>query len=281
MPGSSHAAHPSAGERPGPGRQPAGGGQSARQVLLAAASVAVVAKDSRGRYWYVREILTEPGLRQVQETWTPPDGTRQWVWAGKKSNNHVMEFPHSPGFSVAGDLGSLWSLENLPPVPVSPRQARHIAQLRHQLGLYLQAHPGSLQPGVLTFGQLQKLPANPAALTAKIVAINSAAERWMPLLDTPRERVFLSLINLVGALPVPPQVRAAAFRAMAALPGVTSLGPTDGGQGLRFALGGSKSATIVVDPATSQVKEILTVVGVGGEVSSDSVAARWTSHRPK
>jgi hypothetical protein len=280
-PGGSPSARPSSGERPAPGGRPAGGGQSARQVLLAAASVAAVSKDARGRYWYVKETLTEPGYRQVQETWTPPYGTRQWVWAGKKSNNHVMEFPNTPGFALTGDIGSLWSLENLPAVHMSPRQMRHDMQIRRQLMLYLKAHPGSLQPGVLTFGQLQKLPANPVALTAKIVAINSAAKRWMPLPDPQREQVFLSLTNLVAGLPVPPQVRAAAFRAMAALPGVTSLGPADGGQGLRFGLGGSKSATLVVDPATSQVKETLTVVGVGGEVSSDSVAAQWTNHRPK
>ncbi|HEV2376678.1 MAG TPA: CU044_5270 family protein [Streptosporangiaceae bacterium] len=263
-PGGSPAAHSSSGERP------TGGGQPVRQVLLAAASVAAVSQDARGRYWYVKETLTEPGYRQVQETWTPPNGTRQWVWAGKKSNNRVMEFPNTPGFSLTGDIESLWSLENLPPVHVSPRPARHMLQLRRRL-----------KPGVLTFGQLQKLPANPAALTAKIVAINSAAERGIPLADPQREQVFLSLTNLVAGLPVPPQVRAAAFRAMAALPGVTSLGPTDGGQGLRFGLGGGKSATLVVDPATSQVKETLTVVGVGGEVSSDSVAAQWTNRRPR
>jgi hypothetical protein len=61
---------------------------------------------------------------------------------------------------------------------LGPWQARHALSARQRLRSYLLAHPGSLQPGVLTFGQLQKLPANPAALTAKIVAIDSAAEHW-------------------------------------------------------------------------------------------------------
>jgi hypothetical protein len=81
-------------------------------------------------------------------------------------------------------------------------------------------------------------------------------------------------------VPAPPQVRAAAFRAMAAMPGVTSLGPVHGGQRLRFSLGSHQFATLAVDPATSQVRDTLTVVGVHGEVSSDSVSAQWTNRLP-
>jgi hypothetical protein len=273
VPGSPPAAHPSASESPA-------GGQFAHQVLLAAASVAAVSQNTRGHYWYVDETAAGPGYRQVQKTWTSRYGTRQWVWAGRKTNNRVMEFSGTPGFSLSGDE-SLPQMENLPPIWATKRQARHWVQMREQLGHYLQAHPGALQPGVLSFGQLQKLPAVPAALTAKIVAIERTVDHWMPHRGPLGVQVFLCLTNLVAGAPVPPQVHAAAFRAIAALPGVTSLGPTGGGLGLRFRLGGSMSATLVVDSTTSQVRETLTVIGVGGEVSSDSVAAQWTSRLPK
>jgi len=44
--------------------------------------------------------------------------------------------------------------------------------------------------------------------------------------------VLTTLVRLLTDLPVPPAVRAAAFRALASMPSVTSLGPADGGQAL-------------------------------------------------
>jgi len=42
---------------------------------------------------------------------------------------------------------------------------------------------------------------------------------------------------------------------MASFPGVTSLGPVRGGQGLLFSLTGNQQARLVVDPATSRVRD--------------------------
>ena len=87
------------------------------------------------------------------------------------------------------------------------------------------------------------------------------------------------LISLQYQIPAPPKVRAAAFLALAGLPGVKSLGPVKGGVGLRinppgaFAYGGMK---LVVDPATSLVRS---------ETVGDAVTvikkAQWTNRLPR
>jgi hypothetical protein len=63
---------------------------------------------------------------------------------------------------------------------------------------------------------------------------------------------------------------------MASLPDVTSLGPVSGGEGLRISLSGNQHATLVVDPATSQVTDTLTF----SNGNSVSVIAGWTSQLP-
>jgi hypothetical protein len=161
----------------------------------------------------------------------------------------------------------LRQLQNLPPLP-------------QRLGDERRPPASSVPPGVVTFGQLQRLPTNPAALKAWIAAFTRNLEHAYNLPDPEHAAVFLSLTNLVAALPAPPAVRAAAFRAVATLPNVTGLGPVQGGQGLRLSLGGTEYATLVVNTATSQARDILTVSGVahgGGQVS---VTAHWVNRLP-
>ena len=67
---------------------------------------------------------------------------------------------------------------------------------------------------------------------------------------------------------------------MATLPNVTSLGPGHGGQVLRISLGGNRHATLVVDPATSQARESLTVSYGAHRVDSVFVSARWVNRLP-
>jgi hypothetical protein len=249
---------------PHTGRHDAGR-PSAWQVLLAAATAAAARPAGSGAYWYVTSIWVQPGYQETDETWSRRSGNPEWVWAGKKSGGRIIKIAVTTGYSLTGDPGILNQLENLPPLPV--RRARK--------GL-----AGSARLGWVSFRQLQRLPTDPAALEALIAAVNRRYERALGLRDPGHEAVFLSLTDLVAALPTPPQVRAAAFRAMAALPDVTSLGPVDGGQGLRLALGGNRHATLVVNTATSQVRDILSVTGVGGETSSWSITARWVNRRP-
>jgi hypothetical protein len=106
----------------------------------------------------------------------------------------------------------------------------------------------------MTFSQIEDLPADPAAPTKWIVtnAAMHGGKSGGPAPGNARERedIFESL----DSLPSPPQVRAAAFRALAALPGVTSLGLVGDGQGVQFTLPGGEQATLIIDPSTGQIR---------------------------
>jgi len=239
---------------------------SARQILLAAATTAAARPAGSGTYWYVKTSTSLPGYQYSEETWTRPDG-QAWVKGGKSGGRLLKYSDPLPSGSVrfwlAGNPGTLNQLQGLTPIMMKPSPAY------------------SYMAGQVTYGQLQNLPANPADLKAWIVAFdhNYASKTGMP--DPEHVTVFESLTDLVAGLPAPPRVRAAAFRVMASLPNVKSLGEVNGGQGLLISLSGNQHATLVVDPATSRVRDTLTVSGAAGTTGSVSVTAGWTNHLPK
>jgi hypothetical protein len=95
-----------------------------------------------------------------------------------------------------------------------------------------------------------------------------------PAMLTGPAAVFEALINLVTELPAPPQVRAAAFRALATLPIVIRAVTVDGHPGLRMSISRFswvRSATLVVDQATSQVQTVIDAEGHSLSISTDWV----------
>jgi hypothetical protein len=149
----------------------------------------------------------------------------------------------------------------------------------------LRTHPFSLFGVDMTLEQLRALPTEPAALTAWIAeAMKHSKARTSAgaLTASDREQAtLLSLVSLVSTLPAPPAVRAAAFRAIAAYPGVQSLGAVPGGEGVVLPGG----ARLVVDPATGRVNRTSMYVvmdSVYGVADPDGarVTAEWTSTLP-
>jgi hypothetical protein len=258
------------GPAPAPSGHSASGHQgttrlSARQILLAAATTAARAPDASGAYWFDKTTESVPGYRETDKTWSPRHGGPYWVWAGKKTHGRVIKLP-SRGplrFDVTGNPGELRQLQGLGPLKVSPGSSR-VAQTA----------------GQLTIGQLRQLPADPAALKAKMVAINNRYERLNGMPDPGHVAIFMSLTTLVAGTPAPPAVRAAAFRAIASLPNVTSLGPVKGGQAVKLALGGNQYATLIVNTATGQARSSLTVNRDAGQTASLSDTAHWVSRLP-
>ena len=143
----------------------------------------------------------------------------------------------------------------------------------------------------VTLEQLQNLPTNPDALKAWIADAlkHSDVRSSAGKLDAAMQErfVFDGLISLVSQLPAPPKVRAAAFQAIAAYPNVESLGAVKGGQGLLISLGAGTPARLVVDPATSQIRETnFFVTADGAELSAGgsstfTLVAEWTNELPK
>ncbi|MEU8800384.1 CU044_5270 family protein [Spirillospora sp. NPDC048819] len=138
------------------------------------------------------------------------------------------------------------------------------------------------------FQEIQKLPADPGALKARIAEAarrsklrTSAGE----LTEADRERLlFLDLVSLVTTVPAPPGVRGAAFRAIASYPGVKSMGKVDGGRGLRFPVSGGHEARLVVDPETGQVRSTNFYAAPGGPTvwspRTMTISASWTDTLP-
>lgn len=244
------ATRPGAPARSTAGHHPGTARQSAQQILLTAAASAQRAPAGSGTYWYVRiRAATGDGNKlYLTETWTKRDGQ---TWIRDQETNKVIELPKPP------TLGRGW--------------------------------PFFLDGRDMTVAQIQDLPADPAALTKWIVA-NAAAHGGKsggPAPSSARERqdILGSLTSLLSELPATPPVRAAAFRALAMLPGVTSLGRADGGQAIRFTVLGGEQATLIVDPSTGQIRGTNFFVDNQGaeffqQVPNATIASRWTDTLP-
>jgi hypothetical protein len=113
----------------------------------------------------------------------------------------------------------------------------------------------AVQGGELTYSRTRHLPTDPAALIAWI-ATHGAADN---------SSVAGTLIALQYEVPAPPEVRAAAFRALATFPDVKNLGPVDGGVSLLISFPHDRLAgswiKVVIDPRTALVRSETTVKG--------------------
>jgi hypothetical protein len=106
------------------------------------------------------------------------------------------------------------------------------------------------------FTRIQRLPTDPAALKAEITRLvdRERVPFRSRITGIGREPLLVQpLIDLLARIPAPPKVRAAAFRAIAGLPGVSRAGPTAGGQTLLIH-SDDGDVRLVVDPATSIVR---------------------------
>jgi len=214
-----------------------------QEILLAAATAAEQTPEGSGAYWHVK--VTEEGEGRSAygwESWTKPTG-ETWIRSAK-SSGQVTQVATEP-------------------------------------------NPFSLYGATLTLDGLRDLPTDPAALAAWLTeAIKNGDGRTSggPFRDNPEmleQATFDSLVSLVSTVPAPPAVRAAAFRAIAAYPGVKPLGAVPGGQGLLL----PGDQRLVVDPATGLVNKTSTYVIDGGvysipEPGSASITAEWTDTLP-
>ncbi|SBT38840.1 CU044_5270 family protein [Micromonospora narathiwatensis] len=143
----------------------------------------------------------------------------------------------------------------------------------------------------VSLAQLQQLPTEPAALkhwiTESVRSSDVRTSAGRPDAAMREQMVFDGLLALLAQLPAPPEVRAAAFRAVAAYPEVTSTGATDGGRGLLIRLNGETVARLVVDPTTSRIRKtnfFVTADGARMSTPGDAMftlTAEWTDRLPR
>ncbi|MFG1683827.1 CU044_5270 family protein [Nonomuraea sp. NPDC049269] len=126
---------------------------------------------------------------------------------------------------------------------------------------------------------LEKLPTDPEALRQKVAGMQTGG----PVGDY--DIAFMPLVSLIAELPAPADVRSAAFRALAELPGVQRLGTVDGGEELMVVDRG-REVRLVVDPATSRVIRTNRVPTADGGVAGSKdglikLTTGWTDQLPR
>ncbi|MFI6904631.1 hypothetical protein ACIBKY_25450 [Nonomuraea sp. NPDC050394] len=147
--------------------------------------------------------------------------------------------------------------------------------------------PFRIGPLSMTFEQLRGLPQEETALTDRLrEEVDGAGIRTSAGTPGPAElRGFTveALISLISEAPVSPEVRAAAYRALAALPDVTDLGEGDGGRRLEVPLSSGR-AIVVVDPETARVRNTPVRVTLSGAIALTeggvTIDAEWTDRLP-
>jgi len=128
----------------------------------------------------------------------------------------------------------------------------------------------------VTLSTILTLPPDPAALRAWLTA--GLTRHGLPA-NQLGFAVLGGLIGLVSTVPSPPAVRAAAFRAIAAYPGVHALDD----RSVRLPGGGR----LVVDPATGQVDSSSVFLDWTGKPATNgngdtyAVSGEWTDDLPK
>jgi hypothetical protein len=230
-----------------PNSPPAAVQPSARQILLAAATTAERTPEGTGTYWFVKTVIRHSKDSKPSQGESWTRRDGQSWFRGEKSHGKLIKTFNPSPFRLGG-------------------------------------------PDV-SFEQLQKLPTDPAALKAWIAdALKHSDVRTSsgrPDANIQKQIIFDGLSSLVSQLPAPPKVRAAAFRAIASYPNVTSLGAVKGGQGLLISLREGRQARLVVDPATSRVRDTNFFVSANGaeawlpSTGSATIVAEWTNLLPK
>lgn len=300
----------------GAGTSPGGGAPvitdtSARTVLLAAAAQAASA-PTRGTYWHVRSMskTTLPQMfghganrytleqLSVTEKWTSHAGRtwlgrREWVRPKTHEDEAAWRRDGAPSRWCIGQT------DTAPPRPICLRTAPGTASVTR----FGQDTFRITEGHDLTLGQLQRLPADADALRAWLVGIarhdlDPSAGTAVVDLNVENE-----LSDLLVDFPVPPGVRAAAFRALADMPGVTSGGVRRdeigrlgfgivihgpralailGGGNPVTARAGKLTRTLIIDPKTSHILEDQTRIGGRSEPAFDTLILEvgWTNGRP-
>jgi hypothetical protein len=249
-------APPGAGGRPGQARTPDTGPlrpdhRSAQELLLTAAEQTLHQTDpGSGRYWlstWEEGQLIQVGSKGAEyaimahysnSEWFPVKGDvtvyeTRWAGAEPASDADVAAWKR------AGSP-SRWPIDQGPGCPADPNRS-YTAEAA-ATGQVSRSRAGNGDPGkepspfrvlgeYLTADQVRALPSDPAALKQWLVGV--IQRRNLPHRTDVElgESLFDGVQNLLFHNPITPQVRAAAYKVLAGMPGVTSLGAVKDGEG--------------------------------------------------
>ncbi|MVZ99123.1 hypothetical protein F8568_001715 [Actinomadura sp. LD22] len=308
------------GDAKTPGGHPQAGAErplDARTVLLAAAEKLDGASEPTGRYWHKSTIGTSSWLAQGRggEQYTVLLTEKSDEWAPGRPGGKMIASQQRLGVKPASAADAAAYRRAGSPVTLSLRVPIQPSGKGGYKALKLPTGPGRVEKSStplvdgnkvywlgrnVTMKQLQSLPADPNRLKKEVM-------RWYDGHDTESSSVpmtadawlFRVAGSLVTELPVTPKVRAAAFRMLAGLKTVDSVGKVTDPQGRTGNAIGMKSKGVsgvvrrllVIDPATGKAladEEVLVTPSAkeprpaGTVLSSNSVMTmEWTDSAPK
>ncbi|MEU4536499.1 CU044_5270 family protein [Streptosporangium sp. NPDC023825] len=255
-----------------------------RSILLAAAAKAEAAPE--GAYWRLSQLYTMRWPRpfgkngstyrletsNLAETWMAGDG-RGWIGrrqlAARPLDTEAWRRDGSPTEWPMGEDGGVYS--------TSPGEGT-LTRLKGRPRLYWSAMP-------LTLKEIAALPADPEALKGRAA---EAIRRDRDFAGSVEGGLPRTLASLLYELPASPQVRGAAYQALATLPAVRVEGPATDPRGrpgvaVTFPIQEGRPATgrLIIDPGTSKVLAFeVTGIPEKGDMVEVVLESGWTDTRP-
>jgi hypothetical protein len=254
---------PPSANGPGPARTPDTGplkpdNRSAQDLLLTAAEQTLHQPDpGSGRYWlstWEEGQLLQVGRKGAEYAIMGRYSNSEWYsnkdsfnvfetrWAGAEPASDADK----AAWKKAGSPSS-WPIDQGPGCPPDPNKSYTIdaaktSQVSRSDDGAGKAGNGKLTPTkepsqfrvlgeYLTADQIRALPSDPAALKQWLIGV--IQKRNLPHKTDVElgESLFAGVQNLLFFNPITPQVRAAAYKVLAGMPGVTSLGAVKDGEG--------------------------------------------------
>ncbi|MET8909170.1 CU044_5270 family protein [Micromonospora sp. NPDC004551] len=275
---------------------------TARDILLAAATRAEQAPAETGRYWHVKTIDVYGPVRvgtgasaysllrsSINESWDAGD-PREASWSGQRDLGARPRSADDERAWRAAGSPTTWNVEVDGP-------ARLVLSIRPGKGsLSREPEPPRFLEslGELTLEQVRQLPDEPDALRAWVTdRIRTGKDMGFAAGSAESNSLLFGYLSrLLLDTPAPPKVRAAAFRILADISGVRSLGLVQdargrSGQGVEFR-SGAETEWLIVDMATHRLlaSKIISLpkgepVSGGKERSTLVLTAEWSDAAPQ
>lgn len=294
---------PVAGGQPGAADSAIGGVTpvAARDILLAAATRSEQAPAETGKYWHVKTLdVVGPQRvgtdgdgywvlrRNVNESWDASNPAEA-SWTGRRELGvRPFSAADEQAWRAAGSPTE-WTLDTDSPnnnkLVLSTRPGEGTLSRDTEAPRYLEDF------GQLSLEQVRQLPDEQGALRAWVSSRIQTDMGFVPGSSDGDQLLFGFLGRMLLDTPAPPKVRAAAFRILADLPGVRSVGTVKdesgrSGQGVEFR-DDSTTVRLIVDPSTHRLLgETTSSTPKGAKApakqrSTVVLAAEWSDAAPQ
>ncbi|WP_433347378.1 CU044_5270 family protein [Micromonospora sp. CA-111912] len=274
---------------------------TARNILLAAANRAEQAPAETGRYWHVKTIDVSGPVpvgtgagrysllrSSINESWDAGD-PRGASWSGYRDLGARPRGADDERAWRAAGSPTKWKVDVDGPTKLvlSTRPGKGSLDRDREAPRYLE------DIGALTLERIRQLPDEPGALRAWVTdRIRTAEDMGFAAGSAESNSLLFGFLSrLLLDTPAPPKVRAAAFRILADISGVRSLGTVQdergrSGQGVEFR-SGSVIEWLIVDTSTHRLlasKIVSPSKGApsgGKEHSTLVLTAQWSDAAPQ